>query len=114
MGVSVAQVKVDMADDNDDEPLCAAPGGDNAVGIAVLQPGTRPGVMIVLNCVFGVLFLSLVALCFTDLPWYHTAMMAFLGLGLFVSIHWFASEFQAATGRSIHDPLGEADTKKSR
>lgn len=65
--------------DDDDEPLCAAPGGDNnAVALEFLKPGTTGAVFVVFNCAVFVLLCSCVALCFTDLPWYHTAMVSMI------------------------------------
>ena len=121
--------------DDDDEPLCAAPGGDNnAVALEFLKPGTTGAVFVVFNCAVFVLLCSCVALCFTDLPWYHTAMVSmidpsertqttdgcfpflpqvtFLTLGMFGAVQWFKMCFAEATGRSLSDPLG--DKKKAR
>jgi len=67
----------DHSDDSDDgEPLCAVPGGDNnAIALDFLKPGTTGAVFVVFNCAVFILLCSCVALCFTDLPWYHTAMV---------------------------------------
>ena len=63
--------------DSDDEPLCAAPGGDNnAVGIEFLKPGTTATVFAVFNCAVVIVLACCLALCFTDLPWYHTFMVS--------------------------------------